>query len=90
MSTATADSEKRVVIPEAKPGDVFDIQTEAEGRYVLVRLKPPEAPPRKRREECLRAMSESRIRLKLSWDQLRQRARAVILLDTNLLSGRVS
>lgn len=75
MSTTTADSKKRVVIPTAKPGDVFDIQTQAEGRYLLVRLQPPDIVPKKNREECLRAMAEYPLALRLSWDQLRQLTR---------------
>ena len=75
MSTTTADSKKRVVIPTVKPGDVFDIQIQAEGRYLLVRLQRPDVVPKKSREECLRAMAESPLGLRLSWDQLRQLTR---------------
>ncbi len=71
MSTTKTDSKKRVVIPTAKPGDIFDIRTQGEGRYLLVRLQRPEDTPKKTREECLKAMSESPLGFRLSWDELR-------------------
>lgn len=37
--TVTADDKKRVVLPSAKPGDRFDVQTLASG-FVLQRLEP--------------------------------------------------
>jgi len=35
MSTSTVDSKKRVVSPGGRPGDIFDIQQQAEGRFLL-------------------------------------------------------
>jgi len=35
MAISTADTKRRVVLPAAKPGDVFDIQSQGEGRLLL-------------------------------------------------------
>ena len=43
MSISTIDSKKRIVLPGGRPGDVFDIQQQAEGRFLLIRLEKPEA-----------------------------------------------
>ena len=71
MSVARADAKKRVVIPGARPGDVFDVRRRGDERYELVRLQQPDARPAKSRAACLEAMSRSPLRLTLSWEQLR-------------------
>ena len=38
--TVTADSKRRVIIPSARPGDLFKIQTAGEGKFTLTRLEP--------------------------------------------------
>ena len=63
---------KRVVIPGAAPGDVFDVQPEGDERYVLVRLHRPNPAPKKSVEECLEAMDRNPLRMTLSWEELRQ------------------
>ena len=75
MSATRADAKKRIVIPGARPGDVFDIQRQDDERYLLVRLQRPGAAPVKSREACLEAMATSPLRLMLSWEQLRQSTR---------------
>ena len=72
MKAVRADTKRRVVIPGARPGDIFDVQRQGEERFVLVRLhRPPEA-PRMSREACLDAMSRSPLNPTLSWEQLRR------------------
>lgn len=34
------DDKKRVVLPSAKPGDSFEIQTSGKGTFILIRLEP--------------------------------------------------
>ena len=75
MSAARADAKKRVVIPGARPGDVFDIQRQDDERYLLVRLPRPETMSVKSREACFEAMATSPLRLMLPWKQLRQSTR---------------
>ena len=47
--TVTADNKRRVVLPSAKPGDLFEVQFSGEGKLVLTRLEPVE--PRQARVE---------------------------------------
>ena len=75
MPTVRADTKRRVVIPTAHPGDIFDIQSQGEGRLLLVRLQVPPAPPKKSRAECLAAIARNPLRLRLSWEELRRLTR---------------
>ena len=68
MSTAKVDTKKRIVLPEGQPGDVFDIQRQDEGRYLLVRLEKPEPHARMSREACLEAMDAFPLRPTMSWN----------------------
>ncbi len=72
MAAVRADAKRRVVIPGAKPGDVFDVQRRGDERYVLVRLHRPAAAPGMSREACLETMSRSPLSPTLSWEQLRR------------------
>lgn len=38
--TVKVDAKKRVLLPVAKPGDVFEIQLFGEGQFVLTRMEP--------------------------------------------------
>lgn len=73
--TTKADSKRRVVLPRARPGDVYDVQEQEEGRYLLVRLQRPEAKISLSREDCLRAMDELPLRLGMTWEELRRTTR---------------
>lgn len=75
MGTSIADSKKRVVIPEAKPGDVFDVQPQGEGSYLLVRLQRPKVTSGMTREACLDAVAETPLELTLTRDELRRQTR---------------
>jgi hypothetical protein len=39
MGIAIVDSKKRIVLQDGRPGDVFDIQQQSDGRFLLVRAK---------------------------------------------------
>ena len=73
--TTEVDSKRRVVLPRATPGEIYDVQDLEEGRYLVVRLDrtEPKAPPG--RQECLRAMDEHPLRLAMGWDELRRMTR---------------
>lgn len=75
MPIAKADAKRRVVLPAAKPGDIFDIQTHGEGRLVLVRLERPEPGPRMSRTRCLEAIASAPLRSTIDWDSLKQMTR---------------
>ena len=75
MPITTADNKKRVVIPIARPGDIFDVQQQSEGCLLLVRLVKPRPKSRMSRAESLRAISTSPLRPKLSWNELHRLSR---------------
>ncbi len=70
--TVTADAKKRVIIGRAHPGDVFDVQEQGEGRFLLVRLEKPDPPENISHSACLRAIEENPLGIELSWDELRR------------------
>lgn len=65
-----ADAKRRIVLPEAQPGDVYDIQKQRDGSYVLVKLERPKPRRRLTKEECLRAMDEAPLQPTMSWEEL--------------------
>ncbi|HVR30262.1 MAG TPA: hypothetical protein VMS86_12100 [Thermoanaerobaculia bacterium] len=67
--TTKADGKRRVVLPGSEPGDVYDVQRQGEGVYVLVRLQRPE-PHKMSRDACLQAMDASPLRPRSSWEEL--------------------
>jgi hypothetical protein len=69
------DSKKRIVLPGGRPGDVFDVQQEKEGRFLLVRLERPRGSERLSREACLEAMRNAPLRPKMTWEELRKLTR---------------
>jgi hypothetical protein len=46
MTRSTVDSKQRMVLPGVRPGDIFDVQHQADGSILLVRLEKPELAPR--------------------------------------------
>ncbi len=76
MSTSTVDTKKRIVLPGGRPGDVFDIQQQEEGRFLLIRLeKPPERSERMSRRACMEAMRKAPLRPTMTWEKLRELTR---------------
>ena len=75
MATVRADSKRHVVVPGARPGDVFDIQRQDDHRYLFVRLQRPTAVPKMTREECLEAIFRYPLPVGMSWEQLRKLTR---------------
>lgn len=73
--TAKVDNKRRIVLPGARPGDVYDIQKQGEERFLLVRLQRPELRVEMSREECLRAMAAAPLRLRMGWDELKSLTR---------------
>jgi len=75
MAITKADKKKRIVISGARPGDVFDVQDQGDGRVLLVRLVHPRPKMRKSRNEVLRAMKKAPLRPRMRWEELRQLTR---------------
>jgi len=75
MSTFTVDSKKRIVLPGGRAGEVYDIQQQAEGRLLLVRLGKPERAGLMSKAACLKAMRKAPLRPTMPWGKLRQLTR---------------
>ena len=75
MAISTVDEKQRVVLPAARPGDVFDIQSQGEGRLLLVRLERPTPGPELTMESCLKAIAAAPLRPKMTWDSLKAMTR---------------
>ena len=75
MAISKVDAKQRVVLPAARPGDVFDIQSQGEGRLLLVRLEPPKPEPGMSMESCLEAIAAAPLRPKITWDALKAMTR---------------
>jgi len=73
--TITADSKKRVVVPDAKPGDVFACERQGENHFLLVRLAAPPPPPKKTKAEVRRALKNSKMEFDMTWEELRSLTR---------------
>jgi hypothetical protein len=70
--TTKADSKRRIVLPPARPGDVFEIQDHGGGRFTLIRLERPEPNVGFSRSQCLRAMDAAPLRPRMDWPALRK------------------
>jgi hypothetical protein len=75
MSTSTLDTKKRIVLPDGRPGDIFDIQQQAEGRFLLIRLEKPMRVKRMSRKACLEAMHKAPLQPTMAWEKLRELTR---------------
>ncbi len=75
MAIARADAKKRVVIPGARPGDVFEVDSAGEGRYTLVRLERKLDRPRLSRDEALRTIADHPLTPRVPWEELRDMTR---------------
>jgi hypothetical protein len=75
MAISTADAKRRVVLPSARPGDVFDIQSQGEGRLLLVCLYSPKPELRMSMARCLEAIAAAPLQPKMTWDSLKAVAR---------------
>jgi hypothetical protein len=71
MAISTADAKRRVVLPAAKPGDVFDIQSQGEDRLLLVRLERPKPASGMSMARCLEAIAAAPLRPRMTWDSLK-------------------
>jgi len=65
MSIAKADQKRRVVLPGARPGDVFEVREDGADAYRLVRLRPPEPAARLTRGQVAARLRSDPLRPKL-------------------------
>ena len=73
--TTRADSKKRIVLPAARPGDVFDIHDDGNGRSTIVRLTPPLPKSKLIKTQCLKAIAAGSLHPKMNWAELRNLTR---------------
>jgi hypothetical protein len=73
--TIRADSKKRVMVPDARPGDVFAYEDQGNGHFHFMRLNMPELPKRKTQAQVRKAIGNSRLKFDLLWSQLREMTR---------------
>ena len=69
--TVTADAKKRIVLPDAKPGDVFTCEDQGNGHFLLVKLSKPAPPKKLTKAQVLKAISQSKMRPSMNWEELR-------------------
>ena len=73
--TVIADSKRRVVMPGARPGDVFACEDAGNGHFLFVRLNKPMPPKKMNRTEIRKAIATSKMKFDLTWDELRKLTR---------------
>jgi len=76
MSIAKADQKRRVVVPGARPGDVFEVREDGADAYRLVRLRPPEPAARLTPGQVAARLRADPLRPKLSSTELLQVTRS--------------
>jgi hypothetical protein len=70
--TIKADSKKRVVMPDARPGDVFVYEDQGNGHFHLMRLAVPDKPKKMTRAQVEKAIANSKLKFDLTWDEMRE------------------
>ena len=75
MSTFKVDTKKRIVLPNGRPGDIFDIQQQTDGRFLLIKLEKPERAECITRKACMEAMHKAPLRPTMPWERLRELTR---------------
>ena len=75
IAITRTDAQRRIVLPDAIPGEVYEVDRAGEGRYTLVRLGRPPAAPAVSREDAARAITSSPLSPAMSWDELRRTTR---------------
>ncbi|MCY4627212.1 MAG: hypothetical protein OXE58_06555 [Acidobacteria bacterium] len=75
MPTTRADEERRVTLPDATPGDLFDVRRPGNGDYLLVRVSSPAPKPPPSYAEVLEAILKNPVEMRLSWEELRRLTR---------------
>ncbi len=69
------DNTRRIVLPVGNPGDRFDVRSLKDGRIVLVPMEGATQPNRLSRSQCLQAIDESPLHLRMDWETLRAMTR---------------
>lgn len=73
--TLKADAKKRIMIPDAHPGDVFAYEDHGNGHYLLVRLTKTAPKQRLTRKAVMQAIDGWQSKPEMSWEKLRSMTR---------------
>jgi hypothetical protein len=68
----TVDEHKRVILPQAKPGDVFEVEARSDGAILLTRVEQRQKPTR---EQVQKALDNWSAKTDMTWEELRQMTR---------------
>ncbi len=74
MKTVIADQKRRIVLPNAKPGEVYAVR-EVETGHLELSLMVPAPQKRKRRAEVDKLLATAALTPEMSWETLRQLTR---------------
>lgn len=74
LETAVTDQKRRIVLPGAKPGEIYAVQELAAGHLELS-LMVPSPQKRRRRAEVEKALNASALTSQMNWDTLRRLTR---------------
>jgi len=70
-----ADSKRRIVLPAAQPGDVFDFHDDGNGRFAIIRLTPAAPKSKLTQKQCLKAIAAAPLQQKMGWVECRKLTR---------------
>ena len=74
--SATVDEKKRIVIQgDVQKGDEFHIHSLGSGHFLLQRLVRAQRPPQRSLEELRALIRSSKVKMDVSWEELRQMTR---------------
>lgn len=62
MANVTVDAKRRVELHGVNPGDQFEIQSQSEGRLLLVRIEPPIPEAKVTPGRCLQMIAANPLR----------------------------
>jgi hypothetical protein len=68
----TVDDNNRLALPEVKPGDVFEVQLQGEGEFILKRIGKRKKPTP---EEVKKALDNWSAKCPMTWEELRAMTR---------------
>jgi hypothetical protein len=66
MSISKADQKRRIVLPHAKPGEVFEVREDGADAYRIIRLRLPPPPAKLTAREVADRLRSSPLRPRMS------------------------
>jgi hypothetical protein len=72
---ATVDDQRRLVLPQAEPGEVFQIESQADGKILLIPVSLAGSHKKPTREEIRRALDNVSAKCDMTWEEIRAMTR---------------